>query len=60
MNKKLVALRARLVEAQQKLITQAVDAGGLPTDGALRKISDLENAIMAVEHMMEETGHTKS
>ncbi|MCX5577906.1 hypothetical protein [Kaistia terrae] len=59
MNKKLATMRARLVEAQQKLITQAVDAGGLPTDGALRKISDLENAIMAVEHMMEDTGHAK-
>jgi len=60
MNKKLATLRARLVEAQQKLISQAVEAGGLPTDGALRKISDLENAIMAVEHMMEDVGHTKA
>jgi len=54
MNKKLTALRGRLVEQQQKLISQAAQSGGLPTDGAIRKISDLENAIMAVEHMIEE------
>jgi hypothetical protein len=56
MQKQLVALRGRLVEAQQKLISQAALSGGLPTDGAIRKISDLENAIMAVEHMIEDLG----
>ncbi|MCX5495309.1 hypothetical protein OSH11_11370 [Kaistia dalseonensis] len=54
MNKKLAALRVRLIEAQRKLVDQAAQSGTLPTDSALRKISDLENAIMAVEHMMEE------
>lgn len=54
MQKKLTALRGRLVEQQQKLISQAAQADGLPTEGAIRKISDLENAIMAVEHMIEE------
>lgn len=54
MNKKLSVLRARLVEQQQKLISQAALADGLPTDSALRKISDLENAILAVEHMIED------
>ena len=54
MQKKLSVLRERLVEEQQKLITQAANSGVLPTDGAIRKISDIENAIMAVEHMIEE------
>ena len=56
MKKKLTVLRSRLVEQQQKLISQAALADGLPTEGAIRKISDLENAILAVEHMIEEIG----
>ncbi|MBN8999488.1 MAG: hypothetical protein J0H54_08840 [Rhizobiales bacterium] len=56
MQKKLTVLRSRLVEQQQKLISQAALADGLPTEGAIRKISDLENAILAVEHMIEEIG----
>ncbi|HWJ74649.1 hypothetical protein LB518_09540 [Mesorhizobium sp. BR1-1-16] len=60
MQKKLVALRGRLVEEQQKLIMQAASSGVLPTDSAVRKISDIENAIMAVEHMIEELGTTKA
>lgn len=59
MQKKLVALRGRLVEEQQKLITQAASSGVLPTDSAIRKISDIENAIMAVEHMIEDLGSAK-
>lgn len=59
MERKLPALRNRLVEQQQKLITQAADAGLIPTESALRKISDLENAIMAVEHMIEDLGLSK-
>ncbi len=59
MQKKLVVLRGRLVEEQQKLITQAAGSGVLPTDSAIRKISDIENAIMAVEHMIEELGPSK-
>ena len=59
MQKKLVSLRGRLVEEQQKLITQAAGSGVLPTDSAIRKISDIENAIMAVEHMIEELGTSK-
>lgn len=60
MQKKLVALRGRLVEEQQKLISQAASSGVLPTDSAIRKISDIENAIMAVEHMIEELGSAKA
>lgn len=59
MDKKLASLRVRLVEQQQKLLGQAADANSLPTDAALRKISDLENAIMAVEHMIEDLGPSK-
>ncbi len=59
MQKKLVGLRGRLVEEQQKLIMQAAGSGVLPTDSAIRKISDIENAIMAVEHMIEELGSSK-
>ncbi len=59
MQKKLVVLRGRLVEEQQKLIMQAAGSGVLPTDSAIRKISDIENAIMAVEHMIEELGPSK-
>lgn len=54
MLKQLTALRGRLVEEQQKLISQAATSGMLPTDSAIRKISDIENAIMAVEHMIED------
>ncbi|SHF10676.1 hypothetical protein SAMN02745157_1659 [Kaistia soli DSM 19436] len=60
MQKKLVALRGRLVEEQQKLISQAALSGVLPTDSAIRKISDIENSIMAVEHMIEELGSSKA
>lgn len=59
MHKQLVALRGRLVEAQQKLINQAAQSGVLPTDSAIKKISELENAIMAVEHMIEDLGSAK-
>jgi hypothetical protein len=60
MKSKLAGLRGRLVEAQQKLISQAALSGSLPTDSAIRKISELENAIMAVEHMMEDASAKKA
>jgi len=60
MHKKLTVLRGRLVEQQQKLISQAAMADGLPTESAIRKISDLENTIVAVEHMIEDLGHAGS
>ncbi|MBB5751932.1 hypothetical protein [Prosthecomicrobium pneumaticum] len=53
-NAKLVALRGRLVEAQEKLLMQAADAGALPSDKQLAKIADLEAAIAAVEHMLDD------
>lgn len=54
MNEKLQALRDRLVDAQHKLLLQAAEAAQIPSDNALRKISDLENAIAAIEVMIEE------
>jgi hypothetical protein len=51
---KLTALRARLVEAQHKLLAQAAEGGMLPSDSALRRISDLEGAIAATEVMIQE------
>lgn len=60
MLKQLTALRGLLVEEQQKFITQAATSGMLPTDSAIRKISDIENAIMAVEHMIEDITPARS
>jgi len=51
---KLIALRERLVEAQHKLLAQAAEGGILPSDSALRRISDLEGAIAATEVMIQE------
>jgi len=52
----LTALRSRLIEAQEKILIQAADAGALPSDKQLAKIADLEAAIAAVEHMIEDKG----
>lgn len=52
--RKLAALRRRLVEAQRGLIMQAADIETMPPLNALRQIADLESAIVATETMMEE------
>ena len=52
--RKLVALRKRLVEAQRGLILHAAETDTLPTSSALRQIADLESAIVATETMIEE------
>ena len=52
--RKLIALRKRLVDAQRGLIMQAADADALPSTNALRQIADLESAIVATETMIEE------
>ncbi|MCW6507664.1 hypothetical protein [Lichenifustis flavocetrariae] len=52
--RKLIALRKRLVEAQRGLILQAAETETVPAAGALRQISDLESAIVAIETMIEE------
>ncbi len=52
--RKLVALRKRLVDVQRGLLLQAAEAETVPTHNALRQIADLESAIMATETMIEE------
>ncbi len=46
-------LLERMKAAQLELLTAAARTGGLPTDGALRKIADLEVAIGALEHVID-------
>ncbi|GLK55377.1 hypothetical protein JOD31_000298 [Methylopila capsulata] len=48
------ALLDRMKAAQRDLLTAAAKANTLPSDGALRKIADLEVAIGAVEHLLDE------
>jgi len=40
--------------AQAELLNAAAKAGAMPSDNALRKIADLEVAIGALEHLLEE------
>jgi hypothetical protein len=51
-----IALLERMKTAQAELLNAAARAGALPSDNALRKIADLEVAIGALEHMIEEEG----
>jgi hypothetical protein len=50
----LHALLERLQSAQRDLIHSAANLPMLPSDTTLRKISDLENTIAAVEALMQE------
>jgi hypothetical protein len=53
------ALLERLKAAQFALLTTAAKSGTLPSDGALRKIADLEVAIGAVEHLLDDDSPTR-
>ncbi len=44
----------RMKAAQAELIAAAARSKTLPSDGALRKIADLEVSIGALEHLIEE------
>ena len=55
----LRALLKRLKDNQRQLLMQAAESGMLPTDGAIRKIADLENAIGAVELFIEEEAQNR-
>ena len=44
----------RLKGAQRELILTAAQANMMPSEGVVRKIADLENAIAAVEHVLHE------
>jgi len=50
----LTALLERLKGAQRDLLINAARLKVLPSDGALRKIADLEQAIVATEQLIEE------
>ncbi|MFL1874830.1 hypothetical protein ACIKT0_06360 [Hansschlegelia beijingensis] len=47
-------LLERMKAAQIELLTAAASARTLPSDGALRKIADLEVAIGALEHLIDD------
>ena len=48
------ALLERMKTAQVELLAAAARASTLPSDGALRKIADLEIAIGALEHLIDD------
>ena len=48
------ALLERMKAAQIELFAAAVTVDALPSDGALRKIADLEVAIGALEHLIDD------
>ncbi|WP_035715950.1 hypothetical protein [Azorhizobium doebereinerae] len=50
----LKGLLHRLKVAQRDLLLTAATTATLPSDGALRKISELEGAIAATEALMQE------
>ncbi len=50
----LSALLERLKTAQRNLLLTAARSATLPSDGALRKISELEGAIAATEALIQE------
>ncbi len=50
----LKGLLDRLKTAQRDLLLTAANASTLPTDGMLRKISELEGVIAATEALMQE------
>ncbi|MFC3693492.1 hypothetical protein [Chenggangzhangella methanolivorans] len=54
-----LALLERMKTAQAELLNAAAKAGALPSDNALRKIADLEVAIGALEHMIEQDAPEK-
>ncbi|MFG1187109.1 MULTISPECIES: hypothetical protein [Xanthobacter] len=52
----LASLLDRLKAAQRELVLTAAKGSTLPSDGMLRKISELEGAIAATEALMQEEG----
>ena len=50
----LKGLLDRLKTAQRDILLTAANASTLPTDGMLRKISELEGVIAATEALMQE------
>jgi len=50
----LQAFMDRLKAAQHAILDRAADRDMLPSDGELRRIGELENAIAAVHALIEE------
>ncbi|WP_181706401.1 hypothetical protein [Chthonobacter rhizosphaerae] len=50
----LIDLSNRLKSAQRAIIDTAALSGAMPTETSLRKISDLEGAIAAVDVLIQE------
>jgi hypothetical protein len=50
----LLALLGRLRDAQRDIIFREARSSSPPGDNAIRKIADLENAIAAVEAIIDE------
>ncbi|MFG1347466.1 hypothetical protein V5F59_21445 [Xanthobacter autotrophicus DSM 431] len=50
----LSSLLERLKAAQRELLLTAAKGATLPSDGTLRKLSDLEGAIAATEALIQE------
>ena len=50
----LLKLSERLKEAQRDIILNAAKLSMMPSEGTLRKISDLENTIAAVDALIQE------
>ncbi|WP_127090968.1 hypothetical protein [Aquabacter cavernae] len=55
----LSALLARLKTAQRELLLTAAGTQTLPSDGTIRKISELEGVIAATEALLEEIHHKR-
>jgi hypothetical protein len=51
----LSALLDRLKKSQRDLISSAARARVMPSDGTIRKVAELENAIAGVEAVLHET-----
>lgn len=52
----LTSLLERLKSAQRDLLLTAAKGTTVPSDGTLRKLSDLEGAIAATEALIQEEG----
>ena len=50
----LFELSERLKDAQREIILGAAKLSMMPSEGTLRKISDLENTIAAVDALIQE------
>ena len=50
----LLKLSERLKDAQRDIILNAAKLSMMPSEGTLRKISDLENTIAAVDALIQE------